>query len=175
MADENVPPPPPPRSPPPPPLAAPGLEPPAPPAPPTQTAAEIDAALRRRTSGARTLAGWSVGLAIGAVLCCGGGSWIAGALLGAAADEAESKVDDFAASDAQRADAVTLLADVEHRLRAQGGGSLPPALPDAAPKDPWGNPIRYDWTSPSSAVLSSDGPDGTPGTRDDLTHRIEIK
>lgn len=37
------------------------------------------------------------------------------------------------------------------------------------PKDPWGNPYRYVCDDQQSYVISSDGPDGTTGTDDDIT------
>jgi general secretion pathway protein G len=35
-------------------------------------------------------------------------------------------------------------------------------------KDPWGNPYRYECEDYQNYTLSSDGPDGQPGTDDDI-------
>lgn len=42
------------------------------------------------------------------------------------------------------------------------------------PKDPWGNPFRYQQTNSLTAVLSSDGPDGKPNTRWDLNMTLSL-
>jgi len=44
---------------------------------------------------------------------------------------------------------------------------------DAIPKDPWGNPYIYECPGkhmPNSFDISSSGPDGRPGTEDDITN-----
>lgn len=44
-----------------------------------------------------------------------------------------------------------------------------PYLKNDIQLDPWGNPYQYQLTSPETFVISSAGPDGTPGTEDDIS------
>lgn len=73
--------------------------------------------------------------------------------------------------------AAAVLADPNHRL--------PGGLPATDAVDPWGRPLRYDrlftagltQTSPSSGdayTLTSDGPDRTPSTTDDVVVNVSL-
>ena len=44
-----------------------------------------------------------------------------------------------------------------------------PYLKNDIQLDPWGNPYQYQLISSESFTISSAGPDGTPGTEDDIT------
>ena len=54
-------------------------------------------------------------------------------------------------------------------------GKAPNNYPDGGylgkkevPKDPWGNPYRYDCEDYQNSTITSDGPDGEQGTEDDV-------
>jgi len=56
-------------------------------------------------------------------------------------------------------------ADLKDPSRWQG-----PYLQKDVPMDPWGNAYQYQLTSPETFVISSAGPDSTPGTDDDISN-----
>jgi hypothetical protein len=80
-----------------------------------------------------------------------------------------------AEDDAERvADAEALLDTIADELIA-GAAALPITLPEAPPKDPWGNPLHYRRSGPNVAFLRSAGPDGVFGTQDDVSRDVRIR
>jgi type II secretion system (T2SS) protein G len=75
---------------------------------------------------------------------------------------------------ARTQDAKSLLAAMADRLGAdaRASGELPETLGEAPPRDPWGNAVIYDRSAPDRATLRSAGPDGKPGTRDDVRREV---
>jgi hypothetical protein len=71
-------------------------------------------------------------------------------------------------------DAKSLLEAIADRLAADArvAGELPDSLGEAAPKDPWGNAVLYERSDADRATLRSAGPDGKPGTRDDVRREV---
>jgi general secretion pathway protein G len=64
---------------------------------------------------------------------------------------------------------------LEALIRKPTVGKIPENYPAAGylgkkelPKDPFGNPYRYECEDYQNFTLSSDGPDGEPGTDDDI-------
>lgn len=51
--------------------------------------------------------------------------------------------------------------------------SGPSPLVEELPKDPWGNAYIYEKPSPTSFKIYSAGPDGQPGTEDDVTGDLD--
>jgi len=50
----------------------------------------------------------------------------------------------------------------------QRGWRGPYLMPAVVPRDPWGRPYRYEQTATGVPTVYSVGPDGKPGTRDDV-------
>jgi hypothetical protein len=153
---------------PPPPVAADGP-------PPPQAAAPVPPARGDEAGrGARSLANWAVGCTVVLLVVCGGGAFFALRLVDAAAERVQSEFDAAASERGRVAEAEALLATLADDL-VVGMAELPPTLPEAPPKDPWGNPLRYRRTGPKQGTLTSCGPDGTAGTPDDISHEIRIR
>ena len=82
-----------------------------------------------------------------------------------------------AAATAQRTDdAKSLLEAMSDRLAAEAraAGELPEALVEAPPRDPWGNAVVYERMTTDRAMLRSMGPDGKPGTKDDVRREVRL-
>jgi type II secretion system (T2SS) protein G len=124
--------------------------------------------------GARALAHWSIGCALGALLLCGGGVALGVSLIKKASRELDAKLEVAAAETRRREDAAALLATLADELSA-GAAELPVTLPEAPPKDPWGHPVRYRRSGPLKGFLTSAGPDGAFGTQDDVTRQVQIR
>ena len=116
---------------------------------------------------AAAFAGWMICATVFAVACCGGGAFLAVGKLDRSVRVREAKLADREAADAKRDEAADLLEAIAARLRADPG-DLPELLPEAPPRDPWGNAVRYARTRPGRAALSSAGPDGRFDTPDDV-------
>lgn len=79
-----------------------------------------------------------------------------------------------AAAAEKTSDAKALLDAMADRLIADAlaAGELPESLVESPPRDPWGNPVVYERSTPDRATLRSAGPDGKPGTRDDVRRDV---
>jgi hypothetical protein len=80
-----------------------------------------------------------------------------------------------AAATAEMTDDVKSLLDaMADRLAADAlaAGELPESLVEASPRDPWGNAVIYERIAPDRAMLRSAGPDGRPGTKDDVRREV---
>jgi hypothetical protein len=157
VTGENVPIPPASRPEPPPPVAAP--------------AEDWSDAADRSVGRARTCAGWAAGCTAVLLLVCGGGALFAAWWLDARVRDAEAEVRASEEAREERREAEALLDVLALRVRADAV-ELPVVLPEAPPKDPWGNPVRWSRRKPDSGTLTSAGPDGRFGTRDDVTRVV---
>jgi len=117
---------------------------------------------------------WTIALTVLVVFVCGGLGVLAWGLLDAAKRRFQAQVDEMQAAASESAEAGALLEDVADRLRLRFPVELPTALPEAAPKDPWGNPIRYERRNPRRARLTSAGPDGEFGNSDDVRCSLDL-
>ena len=80
-----------------------------------------------------------------------------------------------AAATLERTDDVKSLLDaMADRIAADAlvTGELPESLVESPPRDPWGNAVIYERMTPDRATLRSAGPDGKPGTRDDVRREV---
>jgi hypothetical protein len=156
---------------PPPPLPA-DLPPP-PPAVPVPPLSPDAAFARGKARSASSCAAWALGFTVLGVLCCGGGALFGVVRFDSLARTQEAELRRLGADAGLRDEAAGLLADVADRVRPAGGEDLPPTLPEAPPKDPWGRPIRYERLSAVRARLVSAGPDGQFRTADDVIRFVE--
>lgn len=89
-------------------------------------------------------------------------------------DVKEAELGRREAVEAERRETAGLIDAVALRLQVDAA-ELPEVLPEAPPRDSWGNAIRYTRSRPGVATLASAGPDGRFDTSDDVTRTVRIE